>query len=188
MDLKASPCYQADVSTVIHEPWYHGDISWRVTEERLNKQDSDRFLVRKSRRVALETSPYYRADVSTVVHEPWYHGDISWRVAKERLNKQDSDRFLVRKSQSQPGKYALSVRYGGIVKNFVIRKDNQRYEVEGTEMQFSSLQELVAFYEEHYLTTDWERLTTPCPPKRLKPRPSPISVQGVNILSEIEGL
>ena len=151
------------------EPWYHG------------------FLV-MSQRVAPVTSPCYRADVSTVVHEPWYHGDISWEVAKERLEAQDSDRFLVRKSQSQPGKYALSVRYGGIVKNFVIRKDNQRYEVEGTEMQFSSLQELVAFYEEHYLTTDWERLTTPCPPKRLKPRPSRISVQGVNILSEIEGL
>ena len=133
-------------------------------------------------------TPCSQADVSTVVDEPWYHGDISWRVAEERLNKQDSDCFLVRKSQSQPGKYALSVRYGGIVKNFVIHKDNQRYEVEGTEMQFSSLQELVAFYEEHYLTTDWERLTTPCPPKRLKPRPSRISVQGVNILSEIEGL
>ena len=127
-------------------------------------------------------SPRIQADVSTVVQELWYHGDISWQLAEERLNKQDSDRFLVRKSQSQPGKYALAVSYGGVLKHFVIHTENERYEVEGTEMQFSSLQELVAFYEDHYLTTDWERLTTPCPPKRLKPRPSPISVQGVNIL------
>ena len=133
-------------------------------------------------------SPRIQADVSTVVQELWYHGDISWQLAEERLNKQDSDRFLVRKSQSQPGKYALAVRYGGIVKHFVIHKENQRYEVEGTEKSFGSLQELVAFYKEHYLTTDWERLTTPCqpqrlkprPPQRLKPRPPPIPVRGVN--------
>ena len=111
------------------------------------------------------TSPLSLADV------PWYHGSISWHVAKERLTKQDSDCFLVRKSQSQPGKYCLSVMYGGVIKHFVIRKKDQWYKVEGTEKQFSSLQELVAHYKKHYLSTDWEMLTTPCP--------SPLLIEGL---------
>lgn len=40
---------QADISTLVREPWYHGDIPWQVAKERLNKQKSDCFLVRKSR-------------------------------------------------------------------------------------------------------------------------------------------
>ena len=130
------------------------------------------------------TTPLAQADVSTYVEEPWYHGDISFDVAEERLTALDSDNFLVRKSQSQPGKYVLSVSYGKAMKHFMIRKENQCYQVEGAERIFSSLQELVAFYNVHYLTTDWELLSTPCPPQRLKPRqprPSPISVQGVSI-------
>ena len=126
-------------------------------------------------------TPLFIADVSTYVHEPWYHGDISCDVAEERLEAQDSDCFLVRKSRSQPGNYVLSLSYGKVMKHFVIRKENRRYEVEGTEKSFGSLQELIAYYKEHYLTTDWERLTTPCPPQRLNPHPSLISVQGVSI-------
>ena len=39
---------QADISTLVCEPWYHGDIPWQVAKERLNKQKSGCFLVRKS--------------------------------------------------------------------------------------------------------------------------------------------
>lgn len=118
-------------------------------------------------------TPKYQADVSSLVHEPWYHGDISWEDAEERLEAQDSDCFLVRKSQSQPGEYVLSVSFGRIIKDFgiCIRKESQCYEVEGAEKQFSSLEELVAFYKDHYLTVDGMTLTTPCPPPRLKPIP-----------------
>ena len=118
-------------------------------------------------------TPKYQADVSSLVHEPWYHGDISWEDAEERLEAQDSDCFLVRKSQSQPGEYVLSVSFGRIIKDFgiCIRKESQCYEVEGAEKQFSSLEELVAFYKDHYLTVDGMMLTTPCPPPRLKPIP-----------------
>ena len=37
-----------DVSIIVEEPWYHGDISWEDAEQRLNAQDSDCFLMRKS--------------------------------------------------------------------------------------------------------------------------------------------
>ena len=126
-------------------------------------------------------TPQSAADVSSYVAEPWYHGNISCDVAEERLNAQDSDHFLVRKSQSQPGKYVLTVRYGKTTKHFMVREENQCYEVEGSERIFSSLQELIAFYKKHYLTVGWELLTTPCPPQRLKPHPSPIEIQGVSI-------
>ena len=118
-------------------------------------------------------TPKYQADVSSLVHEPWYHGDISWEDAEERLEAQDSDCFLVRKSQSQPGEYVLSVSFGRVIKDFgiCIRKESQCYEVEGAEKQFSSLEELIFFYKDHYLTVDGMMLTTPCPPPRLKPIP-----------------
>ena len=118
-------------------------------------------------------TPKYQADVSCLVQHPWYHGDISWEDAEERLEAQDSDCFLVRKSQSEPGKYVLSVSYGGVVKDFgiCIHKEDQCYEVEGAAEPFSSLEELVAFYKDHYLTVDGVMLITPCPRPRLKPTP-----------------
>ena len=109
-----------------------------------------------------------QADVSTLVREPWYHGDIPWQVAKERLNKQKSDCFLVRKSQSQPGKYIISVRYGGEVKHHIVRKENQHYEVEGTKKPFDSISKLVSHYKTHYLSPEGETLSTVCS-SRLKP-------------------
>ena len=118
-------------------------------------------------------TPKYQADVSCLVQHPWYHGDISWEDAEERLEAQDLDCFLVRKSQSEPGKYVLSVSYGGVVKDFgiCIHKEDQCYEVEGAAEPFSSLEELVAFYKDHYLTVDGVMLITPCPRPRLKPMP-----------------
>ena len=124
--------------------------------------------------------PRFAADVSILVEEPWYHGDISWEDAEERLNAQDSDCFLVRKSQSQPGKYVLSVSYGGVVNHFPVCKEDQHYEVEGTENPFTSLSELVAFYKNHFLSPDEEMLTTHCPRPRLTPRKNFTLIKGMN--------
>ena len=110
-----------------------------------------------------------RAANSNLVHEPWYHGDCTWELAKKRLLKQKSDCFLVRKSQSQPGKYVISVKYGGALKNHTICEKDQHYEVEGTEKQHSSLKHLVAYFSNHYLSTEQEILTTPCPRPTLTP-------------------
>lgn len=110
-----------------------------------------------------------RAEISDFVEEPWYHGDISWTVAEERLKALSSECFLVRKSKSEEGKYILSVRYGGVTKHHRICVQNQRYEVEGTKKQFSTLQQLIAYYKQHRLSTEWERLVKPCSPPRLMP-------------------
>ena len=110
-----------------------------------------------------------RAEISEFVEELWYHGDISWEVAEERLKALRSDCFLVRKSKSEEGKYILSVRYGGVTKHHRICVQNQRYEVEGTKKQFSTLQQLIAYYKQHHLSTEWERLVKACEPPRLTP-------------------
>ena len=110
-----------------------------------------------------------RADVSEFVEEPWYHADISWKVAEERLNALGSDCYLVRKSQSEEGKYILSVRYGGVIKHHPICVQDERYEVEGTKKQFSTLKQLIAYYKQRHLSTEWEKLVTPCSPPRLTP-------------------
>ena len=112
-----------------------------------------------------------QADISEFVEEPWYHGDISWKVAEKRLNALGSDCYLVRKSQSEEGKYILSVRYGesGFIKHHPICVQDERYEVEGTKKQFSTLKQLIAYYKQRHLSTEWEKLVTPCSPPRLTP-------------------
>lgn len=110
-----------------------------------------------------------RADISDFVEEAWYHGNISWTVAEERLNALRSDCYLVRKSQSEKGKYILSVRYGRFIKHHPIRVQGERYEVEGTKKQFSTLKQLIAYYKQRHLSTEWETLVEPCSPPRLSP-------------------
>lgn len=104
-----------------------------------------------------------RADNDNLVQKPWYHSDISWEKSEERLAAQDSDCFLVRKSQHQEGKLVISVKYGGVIKHHTILTKYQYYEVEGTEKKFSSMDELIAYYQDNFLSTEEEVLTTSCP-------------------------
>lgn len=113
--------------------------------------------------------PIHRADFTPYVQKPWYHGDISWEEAKERLKVQGSDCFLVRKSQSQPGKYDLSVSFGGVIKHYPIRVQNQCCEIEGTETSFKSLDKLIVYYKNNYISTQEDVLTTPCQRPTLTP-------------------
>ena len=39
---------RADNDSLVQKPWYHSDISWEKSVERLKAQDSDCFLVKKS--------------------------------------------------------------------------------------------------------------------------------------------
>ena len=127
-----------------------------------------------------------RADNASLVQRRWYHGDISWQEAKKRLTAQDSDCcYLVRKSQHQPGNYVISVMYGGKVKHHtVLTIKYQYYEVEGTEKPFSSMDELIAYYQDHFLSTEEELLTIPCPRPTLTPhmkQPPQMEIPGMSI-------
>ena len=63
--------------------------------------------------------------------------------------------------------YGLSVSYRGDVRHCTIRTEDQCSEVEEKKKPFSSIQELVAFYKDHYLTVDGMTLVTPCPPPKM---------------------
>ena len=78
-------------------------------------------------------SRHTQGDVPRHVDNPWYHGNISSWEAEKRLKAENSDCFLVRKSQSKPGNYTLSVRYKGVVKDFLVHNKRGYYEVDGTE-------------------------------------------------------
>ena len=125
-----------------------------------------------------------RADNDSLVQKPWYHGDITWEDSEERLRAQDSDCFLVRKSQHQEEKLVISVRYGQEVKHHTVGTKYQYYEVEGTEKPFSSMDELIAYYQHHFLSTEEELLTIPCPRPTLTPhmkQPPQMEIPGMSV-------
>ena len=107
-------------------------------------------------------SRHTQGDVPRHVDNPWYHGNISSWEAEKRLKAENSDCFLVRRSQSKPGNYTLSVKYKGVVRDFLVHNKRGYYEVDGTEKQLGSLEELVDYYKYHYLSAKGEKLTTPC--------------------------
>ena len=88
----------------------------------------------------------------------------------------------MRKSQHQEGNLVISVKYGGDIKHHTVLTKYQHYEVERTEKQFSSMDELIAYYQDHFLSTKEEVLTIPCPRPTLTPhmkQPPRIEIPGV---------
>ena len=113
-------------------------------------------------------SKHTLGDVPHHVDNSWYHGNISSWEAEKRLKAENSDCFLLRRSQTQPENYTLSVRYKGVVRHFLVhnkhnkRNNREYYEVDGTDTQFGSLEDLVDYYECHCVSAKGEKLTTPC--------------------------
>ncbi|XP_070552353.1 uncharacterized protein [Ptychodera flava] len=62
-------------------------------------------------------------------HSPWYHGSISRQEAEERLQRNGD--FLVRDKSDQPDDYVLTVKWNGRPWNFVIVKNDDKYQLEG---------------------------------------------------------
>ena len=58
------------------------------------------------------------------LQQQWYFGQIKRANAGKLLDKSGgpTGTFLIRDSESQPGNYALSVRYGICVKHYFIKK------------------------------------------------------------------
>ncbi|XP_020907102.1 N-chimaerin isoform X2 [Exaiptasia diaphana] len=69
-----------------------------------------------------------------------FHGSISREEADELVNSQDGC-YLVRESQRQPGSYTLTMRFGGVSKNFRLYYDGLHYV---GEKRFQTMEDLVA--------------------------------------------
>ena len=80
------------------------------------------------------------------ISKPWYHGAISRQEAEKRMGEMDMNTFLVRESVQDKGNLILSVKNGDKCYHFPIDHGVGKYEIHGTHMPFSSVQELVNYY------------------------------------------
>ena len=77
--------------------------------------------------------------------------------------------------------------YGREVKHHTVGTKYQYYEVEGTEKPFSSMDELIAYYQKSFLSTEEELLTIPCPRPTLMKQPPPV-VEGSDVMYSVTGI
>eukprot|EP00035_Acanthoeca_spectabilis_P021224 m.437035 g.437035 ORF g.437035 m.437035 type:complete len:549 (+) comp18051_c0_seq1:37-1683(+) len=79
----------------------------------------------------------------------WFQAGIPREIAMELLEKEDEGSFVVRESSSQPGNFALTMKGGGLMHHFIVRKVPDGY-VLGSEdqgqMPFSDLGTLIIAY------------------------------------------
>lgn len=154
-----------------------GDLSFRKNErlEILNDDDSDWW---HARNLADGREGYipsnYVALVQTVDAEDWYLGKIGRKEAENQLRAPGNivGTFLIRESETSPGMFSLSIldhdaQRGLVVKHYKIKNlDGNRGYFITTRKTFTSLNALVAYYQEH-ADGLCHRLTQSCP----KPKP-----------------
>ena len=91
------------------------------------------------------------ASGALTIDQPWFHGKLSRQDAEKRLRKMDGDSFLVRESANQPGRLILSVKNRRTFYHFGLDRGVGTYEVEGTNLPFSSPVELIDYYTKYGL-------------------------------------
>ncbi|XDC61326.1 hypothetical protein R6Z07M_012508 [Ovis aries] len=111
----------------------------------------------------------YVAPSDSIQAEEWYFGKITRRESERLLLNAENPRgtFLVRESETTKGAYCLSVSdfdnaKGLNVKHYKIRKLDSGGFYITSRTQFTSLQQLVAYYSKH-ADGLCHRLTTVCP-------------------------
>ena len=94
-----------------------------------------------------ESGPYDTGLPQLVfINKPWYHGVLSRQEAERRMEEMDMNTFLVRESVQGSGNLILSVKNGDKCYHFPIDHGVGKYEIQGTHIPFSSVQELVNYY------------------------------------------
>lgn len=77
----------------------------------------------------------------------WYHGKVSREEAESLLAGHMIGSFLVRENGHYPGDYTLSlVIPGDVVEHYRVLQTNNKVEVDGGDLQFDTLLELVEVY------------------------------------------
>ncbi|XP_071965773.1 tyrosine-protein kinase Fyn-like [Antedon mediterranea] len=134
------------------------DLSFRKGElmEILNNSDGDWWLARSTvtNREGYIPSNYI-APVKSIDAEDWYFGKIGRKDAEKRLLLPGLPRgtFIIRDSEANPGNFSLSARdyddtKGDHVKHYKIRKMDQGGYFIASRSQFSTLNDLVAHYQQ----------------------------------------
>ena len=108
------------------------------------------------------------APAALTIGQPWFHRQLSRKEAEKRLEEMDEDSFIVRESTTQFGRLilVLSVKNGRKFYHFFIDRGVGTYEVEGTNLPFSSPVELIDYYKKYGLpegvTGKVILINTPC--------------------------
>ena len=120
------------------------------------------------------------------IKKPWYHGVLSREEAEKRMGEMDVNSFLVRESVQDKGNLILSVKNGDKCYHFAIDHGVGMYEIRGTHTPFSSVPELVNYYQQNGLPEssggEVIQLIRPCTfgihqPVKIRPRTGAIGSQ-----------
>ena len=68
--------------------------------------------------------------------------------------------FLVRESVQRPGEYSLSIMYAGECKHIKINRTGSRFDVAPDSKTFSTVQELVQYFQQHSLSRHFPGMDT----------------------------
>ena len=111
------------------------------------------------------------------IDRPWFHGMISRQEAEKRMREMDMNTFLLRESANDSDSLVLSVKNGDKCYHFPIDHGVGKYEIQGTHMPFSSVNELVDYYIQNGLPESQSgksiQLIKPCTfdlPEKTQPR------------------
>lgn len=92
----------------------------------------------------------------------WFHGTISRKDAENLLESQPLGSFLIRVSHSHVG-YTLSYKAQSCCRHIMVKLlDDGTFLISGEEGAHTSLDALVAFYQQHPVWPHEELLTQPC--------------------------
>eukprot|EP00047_Mylnosiga_fluctuans_P003769 m.230841 g.230841 ORF g.230841 m.230841 type:complete len:803 (+) comp12124_c0_seq1:82-2490(+) len=104
------------------------------------------------------TSPMAPSPHGTLAQDPmaatgdekWFGGRMPRGKADRLLENSANGTFLLRESDSRPGDYSLSVKYN-VVKHIKINRRGNKYDIAPDAKPFSSIMELVSYYQQHSL-------------------------------------
>lgn len=103
--------------------------------------------------------PTAHVSESAPANERWFAGRMPRGKADQLLEAASPGTYLIRESDSRPGDYSLSVVYGA-VKHIKINRRGIKYEVAPDARAFSTVQELVTYFQQHSLSRHFPGVDT----------------------------
>ena len=94
---------------------------------------------------------------------PAYHEEITGEIAEEKLRKESGPCFLFRYSVTAKC-YQMAVKHDNKVEHIKLEidKDAQSFKLQGSEKIFTSLEELVKYYQKNALISYITTIGQPC--------------------------
>eukprot|EP00045_Choanoeca_perplexa_P000671 m.15423 g.15423 ORF g.15423 m.15423 type:complete len:783 (+) comp10462_c0_seq1:26-2374(+) len=104
------------------------------------------------------SKPGAMADLSD--DDQWFAGVMDRSKAVQVMLGMADGTFLVRESVQRPGEYSLSIMYAGECKHIKINRTGSRFDVAPDSKTFSTVQELVHYFQQHSLSRHFPGMDT----------------------------